>query len=201
MVMRAALAIAALAFFATSCAAVWGFESLSLGPDGGEDASGGDASADGSTQSGSDGAIDGAISDVSSGDGGGGGLSCENTNGTCRCTAMPPANGVACSPAALGVDAAAVICCADPGYPQNGSCMCQWIGCTTSNGVCLCGPGNGTPGGSCAASGWTCCLQTGAPECLCAATSCQVGFTPFGNACAISDIKCPGAQRAVASCN
>lgn len=196
-----------LALSLSGCAAVWGFDDLTLGEsDGGADASADDARAhdasnpsdgspsnDASPPTDASSPTDGASSSE---------VECLSSNGSCTCathTAQP--NGAACSPEVLGVDGANVICCADPTFPANGSCTCQWIGCTQSSGNCICGPLNGTPGGSCAPSTYTCCIQQSASECVCANQACQTGFTENGNACAIHELKCAGAQRQVSACN
>jgi hypothetical protein len=186
----------------TSCAGVWGFDPLSLAP---AVSDGGDASFDINVHEPSD-----ARAEPGGGDGSpcancddapNASLACQSSNGMCTCAVNTPANGAPCSPASLGVEASNVVCCADPVYPASGSCTCQWIGCTMGNGNCICAPLNGTPGGSCAPGSWTCCLQSGASQCLCSALACQTGFTPFGNACGIGEVKCPGAQRKVSVCN
>ncbi len=199
-------------FGGAGCASLWGFETLSVGADGGVEGGGGDASQDATRPP--DGApdapscMDGCSQGTDSGapgdgsEGGGSGLTCLSSGGNCSCTVNPPGNGQPCSPSSLGVDPSAVVCCADPSYPQTGMCTCFSIGCSTSNGDCICAPGNGQPGGSCEAGAWTCCVQTSAPGCLCASISCQVGYEPLdAGTCGPSDLLCGGAQRPRASCN
>jgi hypothetical protein len=149
---------------------------------------------------------------VAGGGGGGGGgglpegggtrLGCASSGGICFCSVtQEPGAPPACSPASLGVNPADVVCCADPNYPANGSCQCQWIGCATANGRCTCGPQYGEPGGSCAADDWTCCVQENALECICAGASCQADFVSNGSACGITDLRCAGVARKVPACN
>jgi hypothetical protein len=174
----------------TSCAAMWEFDPLGLAP---EASDAGDASLEPDR--------DATAPCTTCADAPTPPLACQSSNGMCTCAVNTPANGAPCSPASLGVEASNVVCCADPLFPASGSCTCQWIGCTTGNGNCICGPLNDKPGGSCPPGSWTCCIQNGASQCLCSALSCQTGFTPFGNSCGIGDVRCPGAQRKVAACN
>jgi len=201
---RSALVFAAPLLAAMSCADVWGFDPLSLAP---EVSDAGDAAVGASPHDArleaniaSDGAEATAPCAACS-DAEGPSLACHGSNGMCTCAVNTPANGAPCSASSLGVDPANVICCADPVYPASGSCTCQWIGCTTGNGTCICGPLNDKPGGTCASGSWNCCLQNGATQCLCSSLACQTGFTPFGSACGIADMKCPGAQRKIPFCN
>lgn len=185
--------VVSMALGVSACAAVWGFDPLNLAPDD-------TAIRDGIGEGGSSETSDGVPQPGNEGGSSSGGLTCEGFNYTCSCSTGGLGNSQPCSPSSIGVDTSSVVCCADPSYPSSGSCMCNWIGCTTSNGTCICGPGNGTPGGSCESGSWTCCLQTGATQCLCAPISCQNGFVPHGNACEISEITCSGAQHKVDSC-
>jgi hypothetical protein len=247
------LALAAAALAVSSCAAVWGFEPLSLGTDDGDSSTDGnmdgskseeaaldaivDAAGDGSADASGnteaaieaghpcppDGGADCGIGCGADGQpcctgntctsplqcGGNGqtgvcasGLACGAAGGVCTCEVNPPhGNGQPCSSGSLGVDASDTVCCADSMYPSSGSCMCSWIGCATSGGTCICGPSNGTPGGSCAAAAWTCCIQTSEPECVCSSAPCVSGFGEAGNACAIADLKCGPTQHEVVACN
>lgn len=194
--MRAVWLVSLVAAAALACSSLHGTT-----PGGGDDA--GSTNHDVGQGGGNGGNGNDGSSSSSAPDGGAGGerANCSNASDTCICSADSSGNGAPCSAGSLGVDASAVLCCADPNYPSLGSCTCQWIGCTASNGDCTCGPGNGHPGGSCASSSWTCCIQSSAPGCLCASIACQDGYSPLGSACQISDLTCPGAQHAVTSCN
>lgn len=197
------LLVAALALVMSACAAVWGFEPLSLGKDdgdgGSDDAEVLEDGAVGAPPSTSNAGKTGNADDASQGPW------CGASATSCVCSRGQPGNGQACSAESLGVDPAAVICCADPSYPNNGSCSCDWIGCTTdtTNGTnCQCGPANDKPGGSCAPDdARKCCRLTGAVMCICSVVDCMTGFEPMGNQCMISELGCPGARHQVTSCN
>lgn len=195
MVSRRLLA-AALALILSACGAVWGFEPLSLGT--GSDAGSEDA----------DDRADSAVTPhpaAANVDGGLQGMWCGASGASCACSRNQAGNGQACSAESLGVDPTAVLCCADPSYPNSGSCTCDWIGCTTdtSNSAnCQCAPGNDKPGGSCAPDdAWKCCRLTGSILCMCSAVDCIAGFEPMGNQCTISDLRCPGTKHQVTTCN
>jgi hypothetical protein len=146
---------------------------------------------------------DGGNNAVVTTDGGAtGGIQC-NTLGPSGCVCQSQASGAACGPNTLGVDPTSVHCCADSAWPARATaCTCQWFGCSTSNGSCVCGNGLGTPGGQCDNGGsWACCKQTAGSTCVCSSVGCQTGFEPMGSRCSsVFDIHCAPNQKEVTSC-
>lgn len=207
-VLRVLVALVVLSLCVASCASIWGFEPLSLAPD--DDAG---AAADGSIDpsggrdSGNDALVqsDAQPADTSTFDAPpASGLTCVSSNGSCTCNANGAGNGAGCSATVLGVEAPSVVCCADPTFPANGACTCQWVGCHASGAPsptqCICSPLYDTPGGTCAPSTWTCCTQNSGAGCICSTNACLGGYTAHGNSCGIAGLACGGAQRKVASC-
>ncbi|HEY6459110.1 MAG TPA: hypothetical protein VIY73_03135 [Polyangiaceae bacterium] len=121
---------------------------------GGSGSSGATGSGSGSGGSGSSGA---------SGGGSGGGENCQDGQGDfCLCygaSSSEPANGTPCSPSSLKDPG---VCCADPGFPGSGDCICSSFLCyVNSGGGKDCWyqdlDGNGLEVPTTSASGTACC--------------------------------------------
>lgn len=119
------------------------------------------------------------------GGGGGGGIACNPATGDpdfCMCSSVPSSqsNATACSSAWLRDKGA---CCADPGWPQSGSCICSSFLCEVNQGggrdCFFSGSTSGLGTKTSSATGAACCLR-GQGICSCYdannAGSCN-GFT------------------------
>ncbi len=149
----------------------------------------------------------------SSGDGGGsaggGGASssaplhCETTPGSdCICIgaggSLEATPGATCGPSDLGGG----FCCAEIGYPENGSCQCEHWGCNNSPSLCTCGVGDGTDP-SCTGGFQHCCVSTvtlsNPASCSCSNFDCLADQTEVPS-CGVEVTGCSGSKLPVSSC-
>src|SRR5205823_1886912 len=116
-VLAIALSACAASLAATSCAAVWGFDPLTLG-DEGDGGDGGDASSAGDSSSAADTSTDANSKSDSatctegcdaSADARPPGFTCAGSGGSCSCSPNGAGNDAPCSPASLGVDPSNVV--------------------------------------------------------------------------------------------
>ena len=119
------------------------------------------------------------------------------TSTTCYCSKVDPGaagNDTKCSPTE---NASGGFCCASPGWPDQGDCLCGPMLCNTIGSSCTCAVGlwkSGDP--SC--TGAYCCLDT-IDQCKCGPDPCGVDDTPVST-CDDTVFGCGKSSTKVAAC-
>ncbi len=131
-------------------------------------------------------------------------ISCNGSNAdgcVCMGTSQPPAvtDATLCSAASSERS----VCCANPDFPEQGSCSCEPWGCSETTAACRCVLGESWPATSCSAGFSTCCatLVSGRQTaCVCHdLPSCNDGEVPVTQ-CALESASCRSDEERRTGC-
>jgi hypothetical protein len=124
---------------------------------------------------------------------------CITQQGSCSCNVADAPNGVVCE--ASTVDNG--YCCADAGWPGQGSCRCKKMTCETNYYGCECGLVDNGPMQSCQSttSHPNCCRTHDYGTCICSNKLCESWFGVPVAECSTQTIGCPNNGKRVTSCS